>query len=181
MLVDYLAQVVDLSENARQVIVLHMIGSHGPTYYLRYPPEKAKFVPDCPRSDIQNCSQESLINTYDNTIAYTDFVLSQIIDQLKASKAASVNLLYISDHGESLGEKGLYLHGVPYAFAPKEQTHVPMIYWSNKLQSASYGACVDGLLSNKYSHDNLFDTLLGLVGVKSKVYNSERDVLKTCE
>jgi len=91
-----------------RVIVLHMIGSHGPTYYLRYPPEFAKFLPDCPRSDIQHCSEEQLINTYDNTIVYTDYIIGQVIEMI--SDVPDSSMLYVSDHGESLGENGLFLH-----------------------------------------------------------------------
>jgi lipid A ethanolaminephosphotransferase len=112
--------------------LIDMLGSHGPTYFRRFPQDKRPFTPDCQRSDIQNCTQQELINTYDNTIAYTDFVLSKIIEkltELEQTKDIETSMLYISDHGESLGEKGVYLHGLPYAFAPSEQTHVPMIYW----------------------------------------------------
>jgi lipid A ethanolaminephosphotransferase len=109
-----------------------MMVYHGHTYFRRFPQNKRLFIPDCQRSDIQNCTQQELINTYDNTIAYTDFVLSKIIEkltQLEQTKDIETSMLYISDHGESLGEKGVYLHGLHYAFAPSEQTHVPMIYW----------------------------------------------------
>ncbi|MDX1361979.1 MAG: phosphoethanolamine--lipid A transferase, partial [Pseudoalteromonas tetraodonis] len=118
---------------ANTVIVLHMMGSHGPTYFKRYPEKFKQFSPTCDRSDIQNCSAEELVNTYDNTIAYSDFINAQVIEQLKALPAnIDKQLLYVSDHGESLGENGAYLHGFPYAFAPTAQTHVPLYIWADE-------------------------------------------------
>ena len=166
------------------LIVLHMIGSHGPTYYRRYPQEKRLFSPDCQRSDIQNCTQEQLINTYDNTIAYTDFVLSRIIneiDTLAKTENIETSMLYVSDHGESLGEKGAYLHGLPYAFAPEQQTHIPMIYWANNQQQDFNLSCLENMSSVAISHDNIFDTILSIMSVRSKVYDSNNDPLIHCK
>ncbi|MFT6690212.1 MAG: lipid A ethanolaminephosphotransferase [Colwellia sp.] len=166
------------------LIVLHMIGSHGPTYFKRYPKEKSVFTPDCQRSDIQNCSHEQLINTYDNTIAYTDLVLSKIINELSGldkKDDIETSLLYISDHGESLGENGVYLHGLPYAFAPEEQTHVPMIYWSDKIQTDFNSQCLNALAKSPISHDNVFDTLLSIMSVKTSAYRIESDPFIDCK
>jgi len=166
------------------LIVLHMIGSHGPTYFKRYPKDKQLFMPDCQRSDIQNCTQEQLINTYDNTIAYTDLVLSKVIDKLSLlakKENIETSLLYISDHGESLGESGVYLHGLPYAFAPKEQTHIPMIYWTDPMQTDFDLGCLNSLAKSPISHDNVFDTLLSIMSVKTKVYNSKNDSFIQCK
>ncbi|MBA6391290.1 phosphoethanolamine--lipid A transferase [Colwellia sp. BRX10-3] len=166
------------------LIVLHMIGSHGPTYFKRYPKDKSLFTPDCQRSDIQNCSQEQLINTYDNTIAYTDLVLSKIINELSTlDKKDNIesSLLYISDHGESLGERGVYLHGLPYAFAPDEQTHVPMLYWSDSVQTDFNTKCLSALSKSPISHDNVFDTLLSIMSVKTKAYHIESDPFIDCK
>ena len=164
------------------LIVLHLIGSHGPTYYRRYPTEFSEFLPDCKRSDIQNCTQEQLINTYDNTIAYSDYVISQMIEELSLlDKKGNVetSMLYVSDHGESLGEKGLYLHGFPYALAPTQQTHIPMIFWTNNTSTANHH-CLDTLANNKFTHDNIFHSVLGLTEVKSKVYNKNLDIFQQC-
>jgi lipid A ethanolaminephosphotransferase len=166
------------------LIVLHMIGSHGPTYFKRYPIEKRVFTPDCQRSDIQNCSQQQLINTYDNTIAYTDFVLSEIITglgDLAEKDDIDTSLLYISDHGESLGEKGIYLHGLPYAFAPEEQTHVPMIYWSDPLQTDFNLTCLNASADSRISHDNIFDTILSIMSVRSTAYRTDSDPFIQCK
>ncbi|WP_137166215.1 phosphoethanolamine transferase [Salinimonas lutimaris] len=162
-----------------RLIVLHMIGSHGPTYYRRYPSQYRTFTPDCPRSDIQNCSHEQLINTYDNTLVYTDHILSGVISQLETLPDAS--MLYLSDHGESLGEKGLYLHGFPYAVAPAEQTHVPMIYWDSRLAQGRYKACVESVSTQPWSQDNLYDTLLGLTLTHSSTYDTDSDIFSRCQ
>ena len=166
------------------LIVLHMIGSHGPTYFKRYPNKHRLFTPDCQRSDIQHCTEKQLINSYDNTIAYTDFVLSEIINKLKRlahEENIETSLLYISDHGESLGESGAYLHGLPYAFAPKEQTHVPMIYWSDAEQTDLSLNCLNTISETPLSHDNVFDAMLSVMSVRTKVYTSDNDPFIHCK
>lgn len=165
------------------LIVLHMMGSHGPTYYRRYPQDKKLFLPDCQHSDIQNCNEQEIINTYDNTIAYTDFVLNEIIarlEKLESVSTAKTSMLYISDHGESLGEKGMYLHGLPYAFAPEEQTHVPMLFWQKKRLVGHSNHCLAAVSGESISHDNLFDIVLGVTSVSSNQYIESRDILAKC-
>lgn len=166
------------------LIVLHMIGSHGPTYFKRYPSDKRIFTPDCKRSDIQNCTNKELVNTYDNTIVYTDYVLSQVIlelNNLAVKDDFKTSMLYVSDHGESLGENGVYLHGIPYAFAPVEQTNIPMIFWTDTMQSDLNLDCLKSIANKALTHDNLFDILLGLMSVRSTAYNPENDVFTPCE
>jgi len=166
------------------LIVLHMIGSHGPTYFKRYPKEQRVFMPDCQRSDMQNCSPEELLNSYDNTIAYTDLVLSKIITEMSALAAdgsVAASMLYISDHGESLGEKGVYLHGLPYAFAPEEQTHIPMIYWHDSQQNDFDLTCLGQISDAPLSHDNIFDTLLSIMSIRSTAYHHDQDSFIHCK
>lgn len=164
----------------KTLIVLHMMGSHGPTYFKRYPKEHQKFTPDCARSDIQNCSSEQLVNTYDNTIAYTDFVLSKVIEQLEQlPEEYKTSMLYVSDHGESLGESGIYLHGLPYSFSPQQQRHIPMLLWSNSEQH--HTNCVKEHAKNQsFSHDHLFHSLLGWLNISSTAYQSELDIFAPC-
>ncbi|MCL1124261.1 phosphoethanolamine transferase [Shewanella surugensis] len=167
------------------LIVLHLMGSHGPTYYLRYPKAFRQFLPDCQRSDIQNCNQQELVNTYDNTILYTDYIISKVIQKLKIyNQSFDTGMIYMSDHGESLGEKGLYLHGAPYSIAPTEQIHIPFLSWfsdafyqKNRLDKTCLQA-----LSQKgtFSHDNLFDSLLGIFNVKTQEYHQKQDVFSQC-
>ena len=116
--------------------MLHVLGSHGPTYYQRYPNEMKKFTPTCDTSDLAKCSRDEIINTYDNTILYTDYLISEFIAELEKNEIFEGSLIYISDHGESLGENGIYLHGLPYAIAPDEQTHVPLMFYSKNSRFA---------------------------------------------
>lgn len=168
---------------ANTVIVLHMMGSHGPTYFKRYPDKFKQFKPTCDRSDIQNCSLDELVNTYDNTIAYSDFVNAQVIEQLKAlPKNIDKQFLYVSDHGESLGEAGAYLHGFPYSFAPSTQTHVPLYMWADEHNQRITNACLANLdTRSARSHNNIFHTLLNLIGIKSKTYQASLDLLAHCQ
>jgi lipid A ethanolaminephosphotransferase len=161
-------------------IVLHVIGSHGPTYYLRYPEKFKTFTPDCPKSDIQNCSLEQLVNTYDNTLAYTDFVLSKVMQTFTEHAELDANILYVSDHGESLGENGMYLHGFPYALAPSDQTHVPLWLWSNQSNDVVFSSCVQQKTTQSFKHDNIFHTMLGLLNVNTPLYETEQDILASC-
>lgn len=167
------------------VIVLHLIGSHGPAYYQRYPLAFRRFTPTCDTNEIQNCDRQSLINTYDNTILYTDDVLSRTIDALKR-QAGRLNtaLVYLSDHGESLGESGIYLHGTPWLFAPKEQSSIPFLFWLSPEYRSSYEIDRDCLTTQaktrSVSQDNLFSTMLGMLNVQTSVYQKSDDLLASC-
>lgn len=183
MLKSFDDEVANMKEN--KLIAMHVIGSHGPTYYLRYPLQKELFTPSCNQSDIENCTGEEIVNVYDNTIAYTDYVIAETIKKLQGyAKDYNVALMYISDHGESLGERGLYLHGTPYAFAPKEQTEVPMFMWLPQQYADAKGidkrCLTQKAKKGAFSHDNLFHTLLGLYGVDSKVINPRLDITAGC-
>ncbi|KAF0190939.1 MAG: putative lipid A phosphoethanolamine transferase [Gammaproteobacteria bacterium] len=166
------------------VVVLHQMGSHGPSYYLRHPASYTRFQPECAIANVEDCSSEMLMNAYDNTIAYTDHFLAEVIHLLKRNSAAFDSaMVYVSDHGESLGEHGVYLHGLPYAFAPDEQKKVPMVLWLS--DELTKGASIDGdcLARNRdtaYSHDNLFHSVLGVMAVETAVYRAERDLFSTC-
>ena len=166
------------------VVVLHSIGSHGPSYYKRYPERFRQFTPTCDTAEIQQCPQESIKNTYDNTILYTDFILSSVIDTLKKFPQFEAGMLYVADHGESLGENNIYLHGLPYAFAPKEQTHVPMVLWMSdsmkKYDRIDYTCLKQHATTGSFSHQNLFHSLLGLLEIESAVYAPEYDLFNTC-
>lgn len=176
---DYLAQL-----KGDGMIVLHQKGSHGPTYFKRYPEAFSKFTPVCATSELQNCSQEQVVNAYDNTILYTDHFLAEVIAFLK-QHADEYNgaMLYVSDHGESLGENNVYLHGLPYFMAPSQQTHVPMIAWlSPEFQQVKGldGGCLQQKAEGEYSHDNLFHTVLGLMGVATTAYDAKLDIFASC-
>ena len=154
---------------ARGVVVfMHQMGSHGPAYYLRSPARFQRFPPECTTNALQQCAREQVVNAYDNTIAYTDHFLASTIDWLKTREAQwAPALVYVSDHGESLGENNLYLHGLPYSIAPDVQKHVPWVTWLSSTfeqQSGISMNCVAQQREAKLSHDNYFHSALGLLG-----------------
>lgn len=166
------------------LIVLHMLGNHGPAYYQRYPSDFRRFSPTCDTTDLASCSHDALVNTYDNAILYTDHVLNTLIEDLKTVTTHDTAMLYVSDHGESLGEKNLYLHGFPYAIAPDEQTHVPMVMWlSSELTTSRHldrSCLARSAHTATLSQDHLFHTLLGLFDVQTTSYDVTLDMMATC-
>ncbi len=164
-------------------IVLHTMGSHGPTYYKRYPAEFRRFTPTCDTGEVQTCDREAIVNTYDNTIVYTDHIVAQAIDILKKFPQYESGLLYVSDHGESLGENGVYLHGLPYSLAPAEQVKVPMVLWMSDHMKRSDHVDYECLRARKdrpLAHDNIFHSLLGLMEVRSTTYDQSLDLFQPC-
>lgn len=167
--------------NQNSVYVLHQRGSHGVAYYKRYPKEFEKYTPICKTTEIKKCSSEELVNVYDNTIYYTNYVLADLIEHLTAlENKYNVVMLYTSDHGESLGENGVYFHGG----TAKEQTEVPFILWIGKQTAKSLNLdtdCLKKQAQKSTSHDNLFHTLLGLTGLSVNVYKPELDLISVCK
>ncbi|TDO15295.1 MULTISPECIES: phosphoethanolamine transferase [Halomonas] len=170
------------SASGDTVIVLHTLGNHGPSYFERYPEAFRAFTPTCDDADLAQCSRQEIVNSYDNAILYTDSVLDELIGVLEAQSRPAA-LLYVSDHGESLGENGLYLHGLPYAIAPEEQTRVPMIWWSSPAFDTVAGLerdCLAERARQPVSHDNLFHSLLGVLGVESSIRDPRLDISQAC-
>lgn len=168
------------------IIVLHQMGSHGPAYFKRYPAAFQRFTPTCDSNQIQDCDHQALVNTYDNSLLYTDDMLSRTIDKLKGlSDRFNVALVYLSDHGESLGEHGMYLHGAPYLFAPSQQTHIPLLLWMSPGYAAAYHidqACLrQQATETAVSQDNLFHTVLGLFNIQTQQYQPQLDMIKSCQ
>ena len=166
------------------VLVLHQIGSHGPTYYLRYPPGFEKFTPACRTAEFKNCTPQEITNAYDNTIAYTDAILAETIEFLRSQEQLDTALIYVSDHGESLGEGGLYLHGSPYFMAPEVQTQVPMILWMSPPFEERFSldrSCLGTKKDLSLSHDNLFHSLLGMMDIETTERNAALDIFATCK
>lgn len=178
---------LDPARRARgTVIVLHPMGNHGPAYHARSPAGRKPFLPECQRITLADCSPAELDNAYDNAIAYTDHVLGRAVDWLKTQAARhEVALLYVADHGESLGEHGLYLHGLPYALAPAAQTEVPMLLWLGEAWRARLpqaGAWVrEGIKPDTASHDLLFHTIYGLTRLRSAEYRAGWDLHRACQ
>lgn len=168
-----------------KLIVLHLNGNHGPTYHMRYPKDFKKFTPVCETNQLINCTQEEVVNAYDNAIFYTDYLLAKTLEVLKSNSANyNTSMLYISDHGESLGENNLYLHGLPYIVAPDYQKKVPMMLWLSEGYQQSYGlnqSCISQKSGGQYSHDNFFSSMLGLLSIETKVYKPELDIFSSCQ
>lgn len=167
-----------------QVIVLHQNGSHGPAYDHRYPESMRFYTPVCTTNQLQHCTREEVVNAYDNTIRYTDHFLNQVIEWLIAQQSThNVAMMYISDHGESLGENRIYLHGMPYTIAPEFQTRVPFIFWATSGFYQDRGLdkkCLSDFRHSAFSHDNIFHSLLGLVDIQTKYYQPKLDIFAPC-
>ncbi|MET3382296.1 lipid A ethanolaminephosphotransferase [Variovorax paradoxus] len=166
------------------VLVMHQMGSHGPAYYKRSAADVKRFLPECKTNALAECGHAELMNVYDNSIVQTDRFLGQTIDWLKAqSKQYDPAMLYVSDHGESLGEYGLFLHGVPYSFAPEAQKHVPMVTWFSEGMSERRKlsrSCMEAGLDAPLTHDNLYHTVLGVMDVTTPTYKPALDALASC-
>ena len=167
------------------VLALHQMGSHGPAYYKRSAPALKRFLPECTNTTLGECDPQQLVNAYDNTIVATDRFLADTIAWLKdRSSEYAPALLYMSDHGETLGERGIFLHGLPYGFAPDVQKHVPFIAWFGAgglaAQRGLDSACVGRLLDTPYTHDNLYHSTLGLLDVTTPTYRRELDAFAPC-
>ncbi len=178
---------LDPARRARGVVlVMHQMGSHGPAYFRRTPAQHKRYLPECASSTLSDCSPAELVNAYDNTVAYTDRFLGGALEWLRERERSGANatgLLYVSDHGESLGENGLYLHGMPRALAPREQIHVPMVVWLSPALRARARVDLDCLRRRSrlpHSHDHLFHTVLGAMDVTTRAYDRSLDLLAPC-
>ena len=170
-----------ITENT--VLVFHMIGSHGPSYFLRYPEGFDGYAPACARPELTECSAEELANAYDNTILYMDWVMAQSVDILNQQDRVIPAMFYVSDHGESLGESGLYLHGAPWFMAPDEQIKVPMVIWlADRFQQALglNADCLKARQQDELSHDNMYSTVLGMLDVTTETRVPDLDLTTGC-
>lgn len=176
-----LQEYIDAHPSGDIFIVLHQMGNHGPAYHKRYPPEFEYFKPACKSNDLSECGREEIVNAYDNALRYTDHFLARAIELLQRNNQGfEAALFYVSDHGESLGEGGTWLHGLPRAIAPDAQLKVPAIMW--------FGAGFDELdrpallqkRAQRFTHDNLFHTVLGFMEIETAIYRPELDILDGC-
>lgn len=183
VLLDHLQEHLDHADTDT-LIVLHQKGSHGPAYFRRHPKRFSVFLPECTSNSPQDCKADEIVNAYDNTILYTDYFLDRTIAFLKENAAkADTLLIYFSDHGESLGENGIFLHGLPKIVAPDVQRHVPFIIWMSDGYVKRYhvdAKCLSLHHTMPYSHANIFHTLLGAFDVRTTLYRADRDVLASC-
>ncbi len=183
---DKLTQLAHGTQQAQSRLwVLHQLGNHGPAYYKRYPKAYGKFQPACEQDDLSRCTNEQIVNAYDNAVLYTDAVLNRLLQALKKheNELDSV-VIYVSDHGESLGEKNLFLHGLPYWMAPEQQTHVPLFLWFSKYAAQTTGtdlSCLQARARQPVQHDHLFHTVLTLFDVHTSLYQPQWDLLNSCQ
>ena len=186
LLVDLDARIARLALERRRrgiVLVMHQMGSHGPAYFKRSPPSRKRFMPECTNAALGSCDHAQLVNAYDNTIATTDHFLAATIAWLKTKDGYAPGLLYMSDHGESLGELGIYLHGLPYSIAPETQKRVPFVAWLGPALTERRGidtACLRRHLDDKLSHDNLYHTAVGVLDVTTPTYLPALDAFAPC-
>ncbi len=176
----HLQTYIDSHPTGDILIILHQMGNHGPAYYKRYPNEFEHFKPTCKTNQLEKCSSEEINNAYDNGILYTDFFLSETINLLKNNDPNFESvLMYVSDHGESLGENGIYLHGLPYMLAPDAQKHVPMLLWfGENIDKEEINIEKIKLKSEQeFSHDNVFHSILGLLEIDTEVYDADLDII----
>ena len=165
------------------VVVLHMLGNHGPNYNDRVPPAFRRYQPVCASADLGDCSRAQIVNAYDNALLYTDHLLATAIGLLQRQSIYDPALLYVSDHGESLGENGLYLHGMPQAIAPDVQLRVPMIAWLSPAFATATGidrGCLAARAARPITHDDLFHSVLGVMDVETDAYRAGRDLFAAC-
>jgi lipid A ethanolaminephosphotransferase len=166
------------------VVVLHQMGSHGPAYAKRSPAAFKKFQPECTNNALQSCAASEVVNVYDNSIVYSDHMLGLAIDWLKTQQTRNTPaMVYVADHGESLGENNLYLHGMPYAIAPDVQKRVPWITWLSpgfEQRSRVTTTCLQKQQDAAISHDNYFHSVLGLMNVSTGVYRAALDIYAPC-
>lgn len=163
------------------LIVLHQMGNHGPNYYKRYPTDFERFRPACQTAELSECSEEEIINAYDNAILYTDYFLSEVIALLKHNTPAyETAMLYVSDHGESLGEHGVFLHGMPYAIAPDAQIHVPVVLWLGESADADL-TTIKSRTNTHNTHDAVFHTLLNMFEIESAALDKTKALYDTTE
>ena len=183
ILLDNMDGEIHKAKNGNLFVVLHQLGNHGPAYFRRYPAEMHTYAPTCDTADLSKCSKEEIVNAYDNGVLYTDRFLAKTINYLKTQTTYDTAMLYLSDHGESLGERGIFLHGLPYSIAPKEQTQIPMVMWLSQGFANSFGLntdCIGKRSGNAVSHDNLFHSILGMLQIESKYYDKTLDLSAGC-
>ena len=174
-----LVERIESSKKRNILVILHQKGSHGPAYNKNYPAEFRKFLPECDTVDLQKCSQQALVNAYDNTILYTDHFLNRTVNILKNMSGASTMMMYVSDHGESLGEYNLYLHGTPYSVAPDVQKKIPFLLWMSDAFISSQNISQETLKQRtSHSQNNVFHSVMGAFNMRSDIYKEDLNLFQ---
>ena len=171
ILLEGLKEDILASDKAKTLVVLHTNTSHGPTYYKKYPSDFEIFTPVCTTVEMSKADHQELMNAYDNGIIYTDWLIHSVIEILKEIPDSRTCMLYVSDHGESLGENNLYMHGVPMSMAPKEQIEIPFIVWDSDEETT-----IKPL--EKVGHYHVFHSILNFMGIDSPIYDEDKNIFE---
>jgi KDO II ethanolaminephosphotransferase len=168
LLIDEVSESLKQHPKGKHLIIMHTKGSHF-SYAQRYPRSFAKWTPECVSID-NGCSKESLFNAFDNSVLYTDTVISSVLDELRDKRAI---VFYAADHGESISES-THLHGTPRHMAPPEQFRVPLLVWASDkfLESPKNKLAFEHLQEQaskqvSHRHVELYDSILGCLGYTS--------------
>lgn len=159
------------SEKDKILVILHTNTSHGPTYNKKYPAEFERFTPVCTTVEMSKANPQELMNAYDNSVLYTDYLIHSAIEILKEIPDRRACMLYVSDHGESLGEGNLYMHGVPMSIAPKEQVEIPFIVWTS--EDAAEVKELD-----EVGQYHVFHSVMDFLGVESPVFDEDKNIFR---
>jgi lipid A ethanolaminephosphotransferase len=166
-----LKEEIEKSEADKIFIGLHTYTSHGPSYFSNTPEEFKKFMPECTTVEMAEADRQELINAYDNTVIYTDYMVHSVIETLRSIPDRRSCVIFISDHGESLGENNLYMHGVPLSMAPDVQIDIPFIVWTSDPSMKIRNLETAG-------HHNIYHTTLRFLGAQTDVYDPEKDIFE---
>ena len=174
LLLEGLKEEIEASESNKLLIILHLSTSHGPTYNQKYPKEFEVFKPVCNTVEISTADKQELLNAYDNTILYTDYIVHSVIEILKEITDRRCCMMFVSDHGESLGEDNLFMHGMPKNIAPKEQFEIPFIVWQNDKNTGMKDF-------DEVEQYYVFHSVMNYLGMRSEIYNEEMNIFDTNE
>ena len=184
-----LKEEIQSSTAPKVLVVLHTNTSHGPAYNTKYPPEFETFTPVCNTVEMAKTDRQQLLNAYDNSIVYTDYLIHGVIDILRDIPGRRSAFIYLSDHGESLGENGLYMHGVPISMAPKEQIEIPFLVWTSESTAQTVSPLTASPASDavpalkvkpldKVGQHHIFHSVIRFFGMSSPIYNPDLDIFE---
>ena len=175
---------IESSQKNKVLIVLHTSTSHGPNYASKYPKEFEVYQPVAKNVEEGENNVEMLVNAYDNTIRYTDFLLDSLINTLRSMTDWKSAMIFISDHGESLGENKVFMHGLPMQLAPKVQYEIPFMVWTsegfrNYKRTSDKEEAPEGELPAVLEQHYIFHSVLNLLSIQSPAYNKAYDIFET--
>ena len=167
---------IESSQKDKVLIVLHTSTSHGPRYADKYPKEFEVFKPVAKNIEEGEKNIGMLVNAYDNTILYTDFLVDSLISTLRSLSEWHSAMIFISDHGESLGENKVFMHGLPMKLAPKVQYEIPFLVWTSE-NFRRYKRTPEELPEVLEQH-YIFHSVLNLLSIHSPAYNKDFDLFE---